>query len=200
LPFLYLNQENNFAPLLIIVIKTRKFIPAKIIIHCPVDFANYWNSDPTSQIKDLFSGAEGNLLTISVKSPSDYTPVSEGDGLVIEDGLSSTYGSVETKRLGFRLKVRDYRTDLRIAIEELMELSVNYSCEEAIALTIDDYCYLKNREDRDRGYRIRKGFLNQSLQSLSSNIIPRGINQSVYDRYEKGFELSFIELERTTYY
>lgn len=193
----------------------RRFTPGKIVIHClnSVDASyalfEFWRSHESSQIKDLFSGVGQNLLTINCKSPSDYTPISEGEGATISDGLAFTRVTVETKRLGFRLKVRDRRSDLRIALEELMELSVNSKCDVAVPIQIDDYCYLKTREDRDRGYRIRIGFFSESLSGLQGHLVrgvqadcenPLTMELNNSDRFEAGFELKFMEVERGLYY
>ena len=183
------------------------YTPAKIEIVTPVSFADFWRTDPSSQIQDLFSGELGNILTIYCKSPSDYTPVSEGNGLKMVDGLVSTKAVAETKRLGFRLKVRDRRTDLRIAIEELMNGAVIASCNEAYAITIYDYCYLR-REDRALGYRLRVGFFTDSLTGLQGNIA-RGRRigcstpltiESGTERFEAGFEMKFMEIKKHSYY
>ena len=185
----------------------RTFTPAKIVIVTPTSFAEYWRSHSTSQIKDLFSGDLNNLLTIYCKSPSDYTPVSEGEGLKMVDGLISTRAIAQRKRLGFRLKVRDRRSDLRMAIEELMDGAVKASCNEATSITIYDYCYLR-REDRDLGFRIRTGFFTDSLSGLQGNIVrgrPPDCNNPLIiedkgDRYEAGFEFKFMEILKDTYY
>jgi hypothetical protein len=192
----------------------RRFTPGKIVIHCfdsldtNFNHFEFWRSDESSQIKDLFSGVGQNLLTINCKSPSDYTPISEGEGATISDGLVSTRFIVETKRLGFRFKVRDRRSDLRIAIEELIELSIDSRCDVAIPIQIDDYCYLKNRADRQRGYRIRIGFFVESLSGLQGQLVrgvqadcenPLTIELDNSDRFENGFEFKFMEVERSHY-
>ena len=146
-------------------------------------------------------------MRIYCKSPTDYTPISEGNGLKLVDGLITTKAIAERKRLGFRLKVRDRRVDLRIAIEELAEQLVNSSCNEAEAITILDYCYLR-REDRERGYRARVGFFTDSLTGLQGNIVrgqrvgcstPFEIADSS-DRFGAGFEFKFMELAKKKYY
>ena len=182
------------------------YTPAKIAIATPQSFADFWRSDPSSQIQDLFSGDTGNILTIYCKSSSDYTPVSEGNGFKLVDGLISTKAVAETKRLGFRMKVRDRRSDLRIAFEELMEATVSATCSEAEAVTIYDYCYLR-REDRSLGYRIRTGFFTESLTGLQGNIVRgqrMGCNTPLIlesgGRSEAGFEFKFMEIDKKNYF
>lgn len=192
-----------------------RFTPGKIVIHClaPDDpnfgVFDFWRTHESSQIRDLFSGVDQNLLTIYCKSPGDYTPLTEGEGATIVDGMAIAKMTLDSKRLGFRLKVHDRRSDLRIAIEELMELSVNSRCNVAIPIQIDDYCYLKNREDRQRGYRIRVGFFVESLSGLQGHIVrgsqpdcehPLVMELDNSDRFEAGFELKFMEVARRFYY
>ena len=197
----------------------RTFTPGKVVIHCPKDvvdgvtldnygFSDFWGVDPSSQIQNLFSGSLGNLLTLNTVSASDYTPMSIGQDVNIKDGISSSRVFVETKRLGFRLKVRDQREDLRIAFEELMGLTIGNNCQEATPILIEDYCYLRTKEDRCNGYRPRIGFFTKSLQGLRGNIIqgtrascksPMEITDSC-DRFGAGFEFEFMELRRGVYY
>ena len=187
-----------------------RFTPGKIIIYCPPNFTNFWKTDPSSQIKDLFLDTSELAIALNCKTPADYTPVSEGNGAAINDGLRFTQMTVEQKRLGFRFKVRDRRADLRIAFEELMEASINYSCDYAIPIQIDDYCYLRTRNDRSRGYRTRVGFFTESLSGLQGHLV-RGFQATCNsplpiielqnsDRYEQGFEFKFMEVERGQYY
>ena len=187
---------------------TRRFTPGKIVIHCPQDFADYWGQDSTSQIKDIFSGVNNNLLILNNVSPGDYTPVSEGEGVSLKTGWTESRAIALSKRLGFRFRVRDLRQDLRIALEELMESHVDSKCETASPIIIDDYCYPITREDRARGYRIREGFFTASLSGGRGNIIagsratcssPMTIGDN-YDRYNASFEIKFMEISQTKFY
>jgi hypothetical protein len=185
-----------------------RFTPGKIVIHCEYPGFDFWTQND-SAIKDLFSTSPSLALTLYCHSPGDYTPISEGEGASIVDGYSVAKMNVETKRLGFRFKVRDRRSDLRIAFEELMNLAIITECDTATPIIIDDYCYLSNREDRARGYRRRIGFFSESLSGLQGHIvrgIPAGCNQPLVldligsDRYEGGFEFKFMEVTRSSYY
>ncbi len=167
------------------------FYTEKLTIICPTDFARYWQ---TTSIAHLF---EGNNLNLKVRR-SDYATISEGEGIAIETGYASTYGSASNKRLGFRALVRYASEDLKIAIDELANSTVE-PCQLS-TIAIHDYLYRKTREDRERGYRIRIGvFIGEleQVQGALSNIKTdcQGIihKEEIIQRYTGAFAFKFME-------
>jgi hypothetical protein len=176
-------------------------INPKLVIGFPEELAAYWRN---TNIADLF---EASNLVLRLRD-GDYSRRVVGDGLQVKDGFTSFYGLAAIKKSGFQVKIRDTREDLWLALKELAEWSVNDGFTIR-PLTVQDYCIRENRADRDRGYRLRVGYIpGDSLDDVSGSATEGYVNCETKQefisqpvvRYGSGFSFKFMEVENTGYY
>ncbi len=137
-----------------------------------------------------------------------------GSGIEVKDGFSSVYATAETKLSGFQVKVRDTREDLWLALKDLAEYCVNDEFN-IIPLTIHDYCLRENRADREKGYRVRVGYIpGDGLEDIGGSVTDGYVacNSSsgtvTYTdvvaqpvlHYGNGFSFKFTEIDRASFY
>lgn len=182
-------------------------INPKLAIICPDSIANYWR---TTTIADLF---QNNTLILRIRE-GDYTRRTVGTGVEVKDGYSSIYSTAETKQSGFQVKIRDTREDLWLALKELADYCAGDGFN-IIPLTIYDYCLRESRADRDRGYRIRIGYIpGDGLEDVGGSVIDGYVacnsssGKPVYTdivaqpllNYGSGFSFKFMEINRASFY
>lgn len=161
----------------------------------------YWQK---TSIAELF---EASNLVLRIRD-GDYSRRVVGDGLQVKDGFTSFYGMAAIKQSGFQVKIRDTREDLWLALKDLAEWSIGEGFTIR-PLTIQDYCIRETRIDRDRGYRLRVGYIpGDSLDDVTAsstegyvncNTRQEFISQPVV-RYGNGFSFKFMELAKLGYY
>jgi hypothetical protein len=161
------------------------------------NFVDYWNK---TSIQNLIKDDYLNLRI----SRRDYSLVTEGAGVTTKQGYKSVYGNKEGKRLGFRIRVRSQSEDLYLALLELANYTAGEGCELQ-PIEVLDYIYLHDRNDRDRGYRIRRGVFEGEFSEVSGVVTQGYINcegkeNITGDRYSSGFSFKFMELEPAGYF
>ena len=154
------------------------------------EFIDYWSNSAIAHfVKDGY-------LELRVRR-GDYTLITEGKGIKTKQGYSSVYGDKETKRIGFRVRVRSQNEDLYLALIELANYTAGENCY-LNPIEILDYCHRHNREDRERGYRIRTGVFEGEFSQVSGTatagyIDCDGTENATGDRYGSGFSFKFME-------
>lgn len=182
-------------------------INPKLVIVCPDAIASYWR---TTSIADLF---QSNNLVLRVRD-GDYARRTVGSGVQAKEGFRSVYATAETKVSGFQVKIRDTREDLWLMLKDLAEYCAGDGFE-IIPLTIYDYCLRENRTDRERGYRLRVGYIpGDGLEDIGGSATSGYVacNDSVQpvaytdvvaqpvQHYGNGFSFKFMEIDRTGFY
>lgn len=161
------------------------------------EFASYWGQTQVSRfIRD-------DRLILKVRA-EDYTEVSEGKGVKIKRGYLQSYGDKEYKRIGFRIRVRSQLEDLYLALRELAELTAGDTCK-LNPIKVHDYCHFHDREDRDRGYRIRTGVFEGQFSQVQGTGTQgyyscNGDHVITGSRYGSGFSFKFMELDHKYFF
>ena len=154
------------------------------------EFITYWGNTAIARfIKD-------NYLELRVRR-EDYSLITEGAGVKTKQGFSKVYGEKETKRIGFRVRVRSQNEDLYLALLELANFTSGENCSLQ-PIEILDYCYRHNRKDRDRGYRLRIGVFEGEFSQVSGSVTAgyidcNNIEHITGSRYGTGFSFKFME-------
>lgn len=156
----------------------------------PQEIVDYWSN---TILRDRISD---NYLQLRVNR-SDYTLVTEG-GLETKRGYKSIYGESESKRIGFRLRVRSQVEDLYLLLLELANSTIG-ECE-LTPIEVIDYCYIHNRLDRDQGYRLRRGVFEGEFSEASGSVTQgfidcQGNENITGNRYSSGFSFKFMEVD-----
>lgn len=158
------------------------------------EFIDYWSQTAIAdRIKDGY-------LDLRVKK-SDYTLVTKGKGVNTSKGYRNIYGTKDSKILGFRVRVKSQHEDLYLAFLELAEYTAGENCD-LVSIDVIDYCHRHNREDRERGYRIRRGVFEGEFSQVTGTdtigyIDCDGEEKAQGDRYGSGFSFKFMETVNT---
>lgn len=121
----------------------------KIIIVCP----DHLQSKYGGAIADLFN-SDGDLQLIV---PTDkYARINEGEPSKYVDAFSQTSIALALRRVGFNITITDQRFELRLALEELAELSLSTGYGRYTPITVLDYARVE-WQDYSQGYTRRIG-------------------------------------------
>ena len=192
-----------------------RLIPNKVVFVCPPHFMTTW---ATTQIAPMFN-TQGHLI---IRTPAeDYSAVTEGEASSYYDYFSPNLAGVtlNTRRYGFTLQIKDQREEIYLALKELATLSTSTGYANYTMITCFDYhrvdCGTGNLwAAYQQGFTTRVGKImvfdgvggtvRTGRMNCNESTIPPTITEvpenSPYQRFGKGFSVKFLEYQRSEIY
>lgn len=192
-----------------------RLIPNKVVFVCPPHFMTTW---ATTQIAPMFN-TQGHLI---IRTPAeDYSAVTEGEASSYYDYFSPNLAGVtlNTRRYGFTLQIKDQREEIYLALKELATLSTSTGYANYTTITCFDYhrvdCGTGNLwAAYQQGFTTRVGKImvfdgvggtvRTGRMNCNESTIPPTITEvpenSPYQRFGKGFSVKFLEYQRSEIY
>ena len=167
-----------------------------LVIPCTADIAAAYGSfGDIPGACALFDGSNNLILKVQ---PNNYKRLTEGGGVKLMDGFTSTFAMSPTRRVGFEVSIPDGRAELEDIINALQNAAI--ADPTAISsITVLDYVRPETADRYTTGYTVRKGIFTEisveagTLMYADSGFTGRRLSTG-------GIRLTFQEFARRSQY